>query len=192
MPQQDYAYLTYGIVLVIFLLVSFFARRRYQNEPVFTYAAVWIGVFAVLAIAYTMKENIMQNLRPSHVTVEGSTLAVKKANDGHFYVDAYLNGQKVHFLVDTGASSTVLKPSDAKKLGINFSTLRFDRQYSTANGIVEGASTRISSFKIGDVEFKDISVSVTTGALEMSLLGMNVLENFASYRFEGDVLYLTP
>ncbi|MFI4983944.1 MAG: TIGR02281 family clan AA aspartic protease [Rickettsiales bacterium] len=192
MHQNDYPSFAYGIVLLIFLLTGFYARRRYLNAPVFTYAAVWIAIFAVLAIAYTMKENIMQNLLPSHVTATDGVLSVKKANDGHFYVDAYLNGQKIHFLVDTGATSTVLKPQDARQLGIDLAKLSYDRQYSTANGIVAGATTTIESFKIGSLIFHDISVSVTNGELDMSLLGMNVLENFASYRFEGDVLYLIP
>jgi aspartyl protease family protein len=192
MQQNDYMYYIYGIVLLIFLLVGFFSRKRSHNEPILTYVAIWIGVFAVLAIAYTIKDDIRQNLFPSHVVTEDGLLTVKRSTDGHFYIDAYLNNQKIHFLVDTGASSTVLTPSDARKIGININKLNFNQQYSTANGIVEGANTRIASFKIGNVEFKEIVVSVTTGELSISLLGMSVLENFDSYKFEGDMLYLKP
>lgn len=45
-------------------------------------------------------------------------VTLERAADGHFYVDAQVNGAAVRFLVDTGASSLVLTQADAQRAGI--------------------------------------------------------------------------
>src|SRR4051812_384381 len=43
---------------------------------------------------------------------------IARAPDGHFYLDAQVNGAQVHFLVDTGASMVALTAADAQRAGI--------------------------------------------------------------------------
>ena len=43
---------------------------------------------------------------------------ISRAPDGHFYLDAQVNGAQVHFLVDTGASMVALTAADAQRAGI--------------------------------------------------------------------------
>src|SRR5438045_856312 len=43
---------------------------------------------------------------------------IPRSPDGHFYLDAQVNGAQVHFLVDTGASMVALTAADAQRAGI--------------------------------------------------------------------------
>src|SRR5919202_1033096 len=51
---------------------------------------------------------------------------LKRHSDGHFYADVEVNGELVHFLVDTGATSVALTSEDARRVGIPFSEGQFD------------------------------------------------------------------
>ncbi|MDR0296627.1 MAG: TIGR02281 family clan AA aspartic protease [Rickettsia sp.] len=62
-------------------------------------------------------------------------LVISCSNDGHFYINALVNGVKIKFMIDTGASDVALTTSDAKMLGFDLSKLNYTRTYSTANGI---------------------------------------------------------
>src|SRR5687768_5558672 len=43
---------------------------------------------------------------------------LQRADDGHFYAEAQVNGARIRFLVDTGASIVALTPADAQRAGI--------------------------------------------------------------------------
>src|SRR5579863_1093531 len=58
-----------------------------------------------------------------------------RASDGHYYVDAEVNGAPIHFMVDTGASYVTLSPDDARTAGLDLSDTDFNQRASTANGI---------------------------------------------------------
>jgi predicted aspartyl protease len=53
--------------------------------------------------------------QPSQLVANGY-VAIQRAPDSHFYVDAEVNGTTVHFLVDTGATAVVLAAADAQRL----------------------------------------------------------------------------
>jgi aspartyl protease family protein len=43
--------------------------------------------------------------------------SISKASDGHFWAEAEVNGERVRFLVDTGATAVALTAADAQRLG---------------------------------------------------------------------------
>lgn len=49
---------------------------------------------------------------------QGSPASIAKASDGHYWAEADVNGARVRFLVDTGASAVALTYEDAQKAGI--------------------------------------------------------------------------
>lgn len=94
-------------------------------------------------------------------------------------------------LVDTGASSIVLKASDARAAGINVSQLKFRVPVRTANGVAYAAATQISSIAVGSITMHNMNIMVAKpGVLSESLLGMNFLTRLRSYEFSGDFLTL--
>jgi aspartyl protease family protein len=94
-------------------------------------------------------------------------------------------------IVDTGASTIVLRPEDAKRAGIDLSKLSFTVPVLTANGRTVAARVRLDSVAIGPLQREDVEALVAEPkALTESLLGMSFLGRLRSYEFSGDFLTL--
>jgi len=115
---------------------------------------------------------------------------VTQGDEGGFFVMGMVNGQRVRFLVDTGASDTVLSPADAKRLGIDLETLTFDKTAETANGMGYGAAFTADSLAVGSIAFSDMPLVVNQAPMSSSLLGMTFLRRLESFQVKGDKLYL--
>jgi aspartyl protease family protein len=101
------------------------------------------------------------------------------------------NGISLNMLVDTGASTVVLKPSDAQRLGIDVERLRYTVPVQTANGTTFAASVRLRNLSIGRISLDDVDALVAKqGALKENLLGMSFLSRLRSYEFTSDYLTL--
>jgi len=96
--------------------------------------------------------------------------------DRHFYADAKVNGQPVHFLVDTGASEIALTEEDARKVGIEVDPQKYGLIGQGASGMVRGQYVEIKSVELGGIKQTDAKAVVVQGA-NMSLLGQPFLEN---------------
>jgi aspartyl protease family protein len=103
-----------------------------------------------------------------------------------------VNGQIVRFLVDTGASETVLSPADAKRIGVETSALRFDQPADTANGVGYGASFIADSLAVGTIRFASVPMLINQAPMSSSLLGMSFLKRLESFKVSGRKLYLKP
>ena len=108
-------------------------------------------------------------------------LVLRRAANGHFKVRAYVNGVAIPFLVDTGASDVALSASAAEQIGLNLRTLKYTRQYQTANGVIHAAPVTLRDVRIGDLRVYDVEASVTQTNLGMSLLGMSFLNRLTSF-----------
>ena len=73
------------------------------------------------------------------VSHNSRTLVIKAAADGHFEVDARVDGRSMKFMVDTGASTIALRESDAARLGIHPTPRDYSVKIHTANGIGRAA-----------------------------------------------------
>ena len=94
---------------------------------------------------------------------------------GHFFANGLVEGEPVHFLVDTGASSVSLSRSMADGLGLHYESgqVAFAR---TANGVVRGWKLSLDSVQVGNLELRDVEAMVVDGdALHIALLGMSFL-----------------
>jgi aspartyl protease family protein len=161
-------------------------------------AALWLGLILVLVLGYSTRgqwrySRFMAALVPSriHVTEEGA-MTVDMAQDGHFHLEAEINGTPVYFLVDTGATDIVLTAADARSIGIDPDTLNYSKRYSTANGQSRGAPVMLPNMVVGPFTLKDVPASVNGSPMDTSLLGMAFLTQFREYSVSGDTLTLTP
>lgn len=130
---------------------------------------------------------------PAQVSEQSATgqqsVRIRRRGDGHFIATVSVNGAGVPMLVDTGASTVVLKQADAKKLGIDTGRLRYTVPVQTANGVAYAAHVRIRSAAIGQISVSDIDALVAQpGVLKESLLGMTFLSRLRSYEFAGNFL----
>jgi aspartyl protease family protein len=94
-------------------------------------------------------------------------------------------------MVDTGATSVVLKPADAERAGINLGELSYTTPIDTANGTTYAAAVRLKSLAIGPLVVHNIEALVARpGSLNENLLGMSFLRRLRSYEFSKDYLTL--
>lgn len=135
----------------------------------------------------SVKERVLGELIPARSHIEGGYIIVSKSDDGHYYIYALVNGTRIRFLVDTGASEVMMTQSDANAAHVTPSGEV--RQFSTANGAVRayGAHANIS---IEPISMQDFRLFVTDVDVSTSLLGMSFLNKFSEIKFDNDKLYL--
>jgi aspartyl protease family protein len=163
------------------------------------HAAIWVGVVAVLALGFAYQDELMgvgQRVRAEFssaypVATNAHELVVAEGVGGGFFVMGQVNGQPVRFLVDTGASDTVLSPADAQRVGINTASLTFDHTAETANGTGYGASFVADSLTVGPIRLSGVPMTVNQAPMTSSLLGMSFLRRLDSFQVRGRRLYLT-
>lgn len=188
----------WGVVLAAGILGSGIKLSDFARNM-----AVWAVIILALVAGYQYRyelqdvgSRITAGLIPgspiSGRALDGSlTVTLAKSANGHFDVNGRVNGARVHFLVDTGASSVVLSKEDAERAGIDTSSLAYNVPISTANGRATAASITIASLQIGDIERHNIRAMVTQeGLMTGSLLGMNFLQTLGGFSVRGDQLIM--
>jgi aspartyl protease family protein len=105
------------------------------------------------------------------------------AIDGHFWVDAKLNGKDVHFLVDSGATMTTVDRDTAKAAGIQVSP-RADQYVRTGNGVIRVSSGRADELEVGGITRHDVGLQVAEND-DLNVLGMNFLSTLSRWSVEG-------
>ncbi|MDA7946053.1 MAG: TIGR02281 family clan AA aspartic protease [Hyphomicrobiaceae bacterium] len=200
----DFAGLVAGLALLVFLGGSMLSGYRGRFTGAVRDAVFW-GVLGLALIAgYSYRDQVMPIVhRIGGELVPGMPVGVdtgnpdtigvriRKQTDGHFLAHTRTNGARVDMIVDTGASTVVLRPSDAKKAGIDVSGLTYSVPVRTANGTALAARVRLNNVSIGSVTVDNVEALITKpGALHESLLGMSFLSRLRSYEFSGDFLTL--
>src|SRR5690606_37306849 len=109
-------------------------------------------------------------------SVRGEQIEVQLVsnNQGHFVVDGFINGEKVTFLLDTGATDVAIPAELAENLEL---TRGAPVLLNTANGQSTGYRTVLDSLKLGDIELHDVRAIVAPGFRgDEILLGMSALK----------------
>ena len=117
-----------------------------------------------------------------------NTLTYRAGSDGHFYVDAFVNGAPVRFMVDTGATVVALSPDDARAVGLADGDLRFSETMSTANGQAHAARATLRSVRLDQLEIADVPAVVMEQSMPVSLLGLSFLGRLDGYSISDGVL----
>lgn len=187
---DDIANLLYLFLLLIFVGGWLFRARGQQRSKALRHAISWLQIFAVAVIAAFLWDDIRSDVPSQAYVTESGAIAVPRAYDGHYYLTAEIDGEKVRFLVDTGASDIVLSRGDAERLGIDTDGLLFSGRAGTANGQVRTAPVWLKTFQVGDILDRDVRANVNDGSMEISLLGMDYLRRFDRIEITGDQLVL--
>lgn len=193
MSGDDTARLLYLALLGGAIVMWFFAQNRASLGKVAQQAIVWALIFVGVIAAVGLWGDIRNTVRPGQAIYMGDErIELPRALDGHYYVTAQVNGEPVDFVVDTGATVTVLTLADAERIGIDTSELAFVGRATTANGEVATAPVRLDSIAIGPVRQDGVRAVVNGGELEQSLLGMEYLQRYSSIEITDGRLILTP
>jgi aspartyl protease family protein len=111
----------------------------------------------------------------------GSRIVLTAGTGGHFMTQGSINGQAVHFMVDTGATSVAMGVADAQRIGLNYKAGQLGWS-STANGMVTMWRVKLHSVRIGDVEIHDVDGAVLPSGMSHVLLGNSFLNRFQMKR----------
>ena len=174
-----------------------FARRVNVRETVRN-IAIWVAIAAVLLVGLSFRDEIedvatrvRSELMPGYAIESGEhEIVLTESDGGSFFIFGEANGVRVRFLIDTGASDTVLSPADAQAIGIDLRSLDFSKVYSTANGMGRGASYTLDELSVGPISISPMPVSVNGAEMNSSLLGMTFLRRLRSFEIQGRRLIL--
>jgi aspartyl protease family protein len=122
----------------------------------------------------------------------GEAASVVKAEDGHYWAEAAVNGQEVRFLVDTGASAVALTPDDALRLGFDPKTLNYSFTVTTASGQARAAQVKLNTVAVAGAEVDNVDAYVIESGLKQSLLGMTYLGRLSQFEATKSALILRP
>lgn len=124
----------------------------------------------------------------------GRAVKVKAGSNGHFYLDATVNGTNLPFLVDTGASYVALSYKSAKRAGIKVSDKDFIHEVSTANGKARVALVELDMIRFKNIRVHDVRALVSEpGALgDKNLLGNSFLSKLKEFKVSRGELVMIP
>jgi aspartyl protease family protein len=195
---NDFGSLSYKLLILVFLASAALTLFRERFTQALTAALLWVVVGLVLVIGYSYRyelnnvaNRVMAELIPGHVVSHGRTVEVARTNSGDFDISARINGVRVPMVLDTGASSVVLTPQDAKAAGLPLEVLNYTVSIDTANGRTRAAQVTLDRLAVGGLEERSVeALIVQPGQLRTSLLGMSFLNRLQSWQVSGDRLVM--
>lgn len=139
---------------------------------------VWLLLGLATFLGFQALERRQQAAR---IEILGEVIEIRRSGDGHFHWPGRIGRRPVEFLVDTGATSTVLPQALAEELGL---PLRGQVSARTAGGAVLGSVSQVDLVLQGGVELRGLRVMVLP-QLEAPLLGMDVLSKLRWTQQDG-------
>jgi aspartyl protease family protein len=128
---------------------------------------------------------------PRQPASSGRSLTLESDRRGHFRVEGRIDGRRVDFLVDTGASLVVLRESDAAEVGIRPMPRDYTATAVTANGKIRAAPAKIDRIEVGGITVYDVRAMVLPDeALSQSLLGVSFLSRLRRYEYANGRMVL--
>jgi len=163
------------------------------------FAAVMIGLgmmMAQMADRMTAATPVLANSvsRSSTDTVgQSGSRSVSIARDlrGHFLTDGRIDGQRIGFMVDTGASVVAFNETSAARFGLRPSRADYSAAVTTANGTIKAARTRIAMLEVGGLVVRDVEAMVLPDeALSENLLGLSFLSKLKRFEYANGRMVL--
>jgi aspartyl protease family protein len=118
------------------------------------------------------------------------SIVIPRDSRGHFSVDGTVDGRRIQFMVDTGASAVALRASDAARLGIHPAQRDYTGRSATANGIARFAPVKLDMVEIGGVTVRNVvAIVMADEGLSENLLGLSFLSRLRRFEYrEGKMV----
>lgn len=177
------------LLMAMMLVLGSLIVRREPLAKMAVMALAWVALFGAGFVLFTFRDDmgmVLQRLKAEATgtpVAAGETLRIPQAIDGHFYVDAMLNGHKVRFLVDSGATMTTIGRQTAGASNVIVGDRR-DQVVLTGNGAVRVATGRADTLDIGNIRRGDVGLHIAEDD-DLNVLGMNYLSTLKRWSVEG-------
>lgn len=205
LPRDDFTRAAGPLSILLLFMASAARMSKGRAAEALRALGSWFAIGLVLLVLYAyrselgeVRDRVVQELQPGSVQTvaqgaggRGAIVKIRKGGDGHFVARARVNGKSVQMIVDTGASTVVLRPEDARRAGIRLAELDYAIPVETANGRALAARVRLERVSLGSLSLEKVDALVTKpGALQQSLLGMSFLSRLRSYEFSRNQLVM--
>lgn len=198
MSEGQIGGLIWGLGALVLVGSSLIARRLPLGQTL-KLGLAWLAIFAAAFAAFALRhdaralwDRIIAADNPGRPVSDGGTMTLRRSDNGHFVVEARVNGVTLPFIVDTGATTTAMNRADAARAGIEVDESGFPVVLETANGVTTAWRARIDRFAIGGATTENLAITVGDGLGGVNLLGMNYLSALKSWRVEGDRMIFEP
>jgi aspartyl protease family protein len=119
------------------------------------------------------------------------SVVIAPDRQGHFRVEARVDGRRLDFMIDTGASVIALTARDAARIGVRPRRDDFKATVKTANGSVKAAPTQLSSVEVDGITVRGVPALVLPEeALSENLLGLSFLSRLRRFEYARGKLVL--
>lgn len=178
---------------VVILLIRIFVRNRASSTLLDTLYPI-AGILVALGVGFhqevgAIARSVFDYVTPSGTMSEGMRFA--RAEDGQFHIRLMVEGSAVDFTVDLGTSFNVLMPDVPKQIGINPSSLIYDQRIDLAVGGDEyAAEVVLRKAQLGSAIIEHLPIKVFATGRSGNLLGKPFLDQFKSWRIDGDTLII--
>lgn len=190
--QLGSVYMLMAVMLVLGALIT----RRERFASILTYVLAWLAIFGGGFILFTFRDNLgwvwqrMQAEVTGQPVRQGREMRVPMAIDGHFWVTGEVDGVKVKFLVDSGATMTTIGRKTAQQANIDVRDTP-NQIVRTGSGFVKVGVGRADQLSIGTIERRNFAMHVADNE-DLNVLGMNFLSTLDRWGVEGRWLVLVP
>jgi aspartyl protease family protein len=182
------------VLMAVMLIAGTLMTRRERPAQLMRTAVAWLAIFGAGFVLFTFRDNIgyvAQRLKAEAVgtpVTQGRETRIPMAIDGHFWVEAELNGAPVRFLIDSGATVTTVGRATALRTGVQMSRRR-DQMVRTGNGIIRVANGTAAELNVGGIRRRNVMLQVAD-ADNLNVLGMSYLSSLRRWGVEGRWLVL--
>ncbi len=180
------------------LIASGLIARRLPMSLWLRYSAAWLGILAVLYFGFLFKDDLGTLWERARADITGSptiesdgTAITLRLSEGHFWATGSSAAGEQRFLVDSGATVTILSAAGAQRLGVAVDD-GYPVMVDTANGRTMTRRGVIDRLRVGSITVVDMPVLISTNGDDVNVLGMNWLNRMASWRVEGNRMTIVP
>ena len=183
----------YYVMAIILVLSSVIAMRLPLGKAL-KMATAWILIFAALFVVFAFRGDFLavgQRLKAEafgSAIVNGREVRIPIGEDGHFWVDATVNGQPGRFLVDSGASVTTISRQMAQRAQVPDTGQHI--VVNTANGPAPATEAYADRLDVQSISRTDFPVEINDRD-QTNVLGMNFLSSLRGWRVEANYLVLS-
>lgn len=202
LDTDDGMRMIYYALLATLIGSGLLASHRNWGEAARNFG-IWVLIGVVLSSVYIFKDEaqnfasrLTAGLIPGRAAItvdaEGRKQAIlSMGRNGHYAVDATVNGVTVPMMIDTGATTIALTYEDAERLGLDPAGMNFAYTVMTANGPARTAYVTLPEIEVAGIRRTNVAAGIAErGKLGGSLLGMNFLSSLRSFTISGDEMTL--
>lgn len=119
------------------------------------------------------------------------SVSIPRDARGHFQTEGRIDGQRIGFMVDTGASVIALNEKSAARFGLRPSRADYNATVTTANGTLKAARAKLPMVQVGDITVRDVDAMVLPDeALSENLLGLSFLSKLKRFEYSNGQMVL--